>query len=1298
MVDDASDGLHGFALAVSRARALRIPAGPTAGVVSGDSEAVPPGCIRRRLILVSSFVLRRGMELGPRSRTSCAAPPKVAAKEQAPAKKKSAAPGSAARRGPAAACPLAQTTRPATPTPASARSSEGRVSLQLGRARRLPSAPEVFGYLRGALTPLTRLMAIVVPIAGVLLAMYLYYATKAENVLITERHRALGAIAARLDQRIQGTNQAIVEQHVACGRSTAIKGLQLLPPRPAGREAACERVGDPLLANDGSVAVDFCLKNGASWCLARLSLSETMSDLDPDRLFDEIVLLSRTGDQPLRVRWQLRGHPIGQIPELLAAQAHVVQPPLTSRLFEHPSATPQPDPSSVPDHFYAPAHTERIRWQSDEYLLFAQPVSAVLRAGPPTSHSQGPLVLIGLLRSERVTASAGRIPSEWVVRCTVLLLIALLSWPLIKLWNLGPSDRLTPTDLRVLTVGIVAATGIVTILLLAKNGSDSLRDRDRALREAQAFATKEQLRSEVATAQGHLAAAVSAGTAGLAAIASPLEQEVIAKIKLDGTSEQVWRVRDGRLGEDREKASFDVRDRGYFRKLVSAGRCNDESHFEPDIVHSKVTGRVNYALARCKGAGKQGALWVVGFEPQTSVDASTGAEKVAVVRADGVAVLHSTRARAFAENVFSELDDDRVVRAAISLGLRVHTEGKYFGEPVALYVEPLGFGPPDLSVVVFQGPHLFAAYNTEALLGSGWLFLAWLGIGLFAMLWIQILRENYRAEFLWPDRSHMGAGLVQLLAAAALGAATYAVATIAEGSVLRVGAMALLAVTGCVSAMCAARGGLRTERILAYATLGLCILLDLAWMAHGAWPQPIVLLAAWLTIALALHPRPRKDMQQPNEWWFRVTYVGMICGLTAILAIGPARQCFRLSWNAVTASLDRRTVAPRAPLASARSQPEDAAASRAMQPSAQNDLPEDPFLAIAFASLPITSFEGVRVRFMAGFGRAGFGNWAPGYVPAGGALAFLAVLVGVLWSVARNVFVLDADKPDPRHAPSPVGSPHLASFLVALGPGTPPQSVSDDLRSADTPPELLRRLTRAAANGGRSSGLEWVLDDTRLRAALLEWLEALPIHTAIWFDCAVDPLPFVYRRLNEEQPAPAASAPPFEDPMQRRWLRIAPRLDVETAWVKVSDIPIPDGDALYALLWRLSSADERRVLRQFVEEGLVNPGSFDAVRSLLHRGLITRRPAFEFVDEGLRRFVAGTDPAAATADEHEMPSDWMKIRRWLLAGAGLVGTVLVILAPGVVSSSVATLTALTGGLPALVKLFELLGESKTAAR
>jgi hypothetical protein len=76
-------------------------------------------------------------------------------------------------------------------------------------------------------------------------------------------------------------------------------------------------------------------------------------------------------------------------------------------------------------------------------------------------------------------------------------------------------------------------------------------------------------------------------------------------------------------------------------------------------------------------------------------------------------------------------------------------------------------------------------------------------------------------------------------------------------------------------------------------------------------------------------------------------------------------------------------------------------------------------------------------------------------------------------------------------------------------------------------------------------------------------------------------------------------------------------------------------ESFYSALWNSCSTDDRVVLRQLAEEGLVNPNNRAAAR-MLSAGLVRRDPAFRLMNETFRRFVIGAaSPQVVSEWEHE---------------------------------------------------------------
>lgn len=77
-------------------------------------------------------------------------------------------------------------------------------------------------------------------------------------------------------------------------------------------------------------------------------------------------------------------------------------------------------------------------------------------------------------------------------------------------------------------------------------------------------------------------------------------------------------------------------------------------------------------------------------------------------------------------------------------------------------------------------------------------------------------------------------------------------------------------------------------------------------------------------------------------------------------------------------------------------------------------------------------------------------------------------------------------------------------------------------------------------------------------------------------------------------------------------------------------------EPFYDALWDACATDEKVVLRQLAEEGLVNSNNATVVCRLLSAGLVRRDPTFRIMNETFRRFVVGADqPEVISAWERE---------------------------------------------------------------
>jgi len=93
-------------------------------------------------------------------------------------------------------------------------------------------------------------------------------------------------------------------------------------------------------------------------------------------------------------------------------------------------------------------------------------------------------VLAGLVRTDRFNSESQAISSGIVIGFMFLVLLLGLSWPLIKLWYIGPKDRLTTFDIVFVSASAVLGTAILTFILLDFYSENRLgKDLDLQLKE-----------------------------------------------------------------------------------------------------------------------------------------------------------------------------------------------------------------------------------------------------------------------------------------------------------------------------------------------------------------------------------------------------------------------------------------------------------------------------------------------------------------------------------------------------------------------------------------------------------------------------------------------------------------------------------------------------------------------------------------------------------------------------------------------------------------------------------------------
>jgi hypothetical protein len=157
--------------------------------------------------------------------------------------------------------------------------------------------------------------------------------------------------------------------------------------------------------------------------------------------------------------------------------------------------------------------------------------------------------------------------------------------------------------------------------------------------------------------------------------------------------------------------------------------------------------------------------------------------------------------------------------------------------------------------------------------------------------------------------------------------------------------------------------------------------------------------------------------------------------------------------------------------------------------------------------------------------------------------------------------------------------------------------------------------------------------------------------------------------------------------LQTIGLALLPRLSLaEVDPGQLRDEIAECAEAYYEALWSSLATDEKLVLVQVAEEGLVNPKSRRPLLRLLGRGLLVREPELRLLNETFRRFVIGRrDDVLAVERDNARDSAWSQLKRPL--ATVLLGIVVFVFATqrDVFNTTLVFVTAVAGALPQLLK-------------
>jgi hypothetical protein len=132
-------------------------------------------------------------------------------------------------------------------------------------------------------------------------------------------------------------------------------------------------------------------------------------------------------------------------------------------------------------------------------------------------------------------------------------------------------------------------------------------------------------------------------------------------------------------------------------------------------------------------------------------------------------------------------------------------------------------------------------------------------------------------------------------------------------------------------------------------------------------------------------------------------------------------------------------------------------------------------------------------------------------------------------------------------------------------------------------------------------------------------------------------------------------------------------------------------DGYYRLVWKECSGDQKFVLAQLAEDGLLNPTNGRAIRQLVRQGFITTDPQFRLMNESFRRFLRSVPSASLKQGwlRESRRSGWGKMHGVFLTTMVLLGAFLLTTQNALWQSSAAYVTTALGALGTLARLFNM---------
>jgi len=615
----------------------------------------------------------------------------------------------------------------------------------------LAKSPSVFVRLRVA-------MAFILAVLAFSFGFYYLHVQRKSDYLTSRNFRLLASMGKRIEATVKGQARALKNLSDKSAFMDALRKedeqrvndvIRVLAPQfesvklsgKKGPDKTAKGWHETVSGPDGPAFRFFHAASEKETLEAEVKLGKLVElPLASRGAFETVLLADRSGE----VIYQQGAANLG-ITHLSALANHGGKAPAAETLFE------------------VSEHLKEVELAGKSYRLFVEPFSLPIQAhgDKKGSRHQETWLLCGLIPEKDQVLKSMAVSSALLLLLLGALLLALLSWPFLKLRLLGERQRVRRLDVALVGLCSLAGASIATLAVLDLFAFHRFRAQAETQVESLAREMEERVLVEVFKAHEQLVA-----LEGKVKGADPKK-----KIEKDGepfNSQDAYPYWDSFTLVDSDgmqkgkwttasvvSTLIDVKERSYFQKvrdedLWRLKRNGQEIALYVQSIVTSTRGTKEVVLA--KPSAVQGFAVSVLMIPMPSLidPVLPPGFHFAVIDNTGKVLFHSQSVRNLSEDFFAETDQDRHLRSTV-FAKRAETMGlRYWGDDYIARVEPVDGLP--WTIVALREKSLLRDVNLGWIVTTISSVLVYLGLLVAVVIVVLAVRPSYRASWLWPDR------------------------------------------------------------------------------------------------------------------------------------------------------------------------------------------------------------------------------------------------------------------------------------------------------------------------------------------------------------------------------------------------------------------------------------------------------------------------------------------------------------------------------------------------------------------